>query len=89
MTLTIVDTAGGWSDACRGAMAAADFCLIPARPSPADIEAAAPTLAAVRGAQSGPGPQRPPKRGGRLARRTRGRAEDGRCAGAARNRTAQ
>jgi chromosome partitioning protein len=31
-----------------GAMAAADFCLIPARPSPADIEAAAPTLAAVR-----------------------------------------
>jgi chromosome partitioning protein len=29
-------------------MAAADFYLIPARPSPADIEAAAPTLAAVR-----------------------------------------
>jgi chromosome partitioning protein len=29
-------------------MAAANFCLIPARPSPADIEAAAPTLAAVR-----------------------------------------
>ena len=29
-------------------MAAADFCLIPVRPSPADIEAAAPTLAAVR-----------------------------------------
>jgi chromosome partitioning protein len=48
ITLTIVDTAGGWSDACRGAMAAADFCLIPARPSPADIEATAPTLAAVR-----------------------------------------
>jgi chromosome partitioning protein len=48
VTLTIVDTAGGWSDAARGAMAAADFCLIPARPSPADIEAAAPTLAAVR-----------------------------------------
>ena len=48
MTLTIVDTAGGWNDASRGAMAAADFCLIPVRPSPADIEAAAPTLAAVR-----------------------------------------
>jgi chromosome partitioning protein len=48
VTLTIVDTAGGWSDASRGAIAAADFCLIPARPSPADIEAAAPTLAAVR-----------------------------------------
>ncbi len=29
-------------------MAAADFCLIPVRPSPADIEAAAPTLVAVR-----------------------------------------
>ena len=48
ITLTIVDTAGGWTDAFSGAMAAADFCLIPARPSPADIEAAAPTLAAVR-----------------------------------------
>jgi chromosome partitioning protein len=48
VTLTIVDTAGGWSDASRGAVAAADFCLIPARPSPADIEAAAPTLAVVR-----------------------------------------
>jgi chromosome partitioning protein len=47
-TLTIVDTAGGWSDASTGAMAAADLCLIPTRPSPADIDAAAPTLAAVR-----------------------------------------
>ncbi len=48
ISLTIVDTAGGWSDACTGAMAAADLCLIPTRPSPADIEAAAPTLTAVR-----------------------------------------
>src|SRR5580692_1734374 len=48
VTLTIVDTAGGWSDSSRVAMATANFCLIPARPSPADIEAAAPTLAAVR-----------------------------------------
>jgi chromosome partitioning protein len=48
VSLTIVDTAGGWTDATRGAMAAADFCLIPTRPSPTDIEAAAPTLAAVR-----------------------------------------
>jgi len=47
-TLTIVDTAGGWSDASTGAMAAADLCIIPTRPSPADIEAAAPTLTAVR-----------------------------------------
>ena len=48
ITLTIVDTAGGWSNACTGAMAAADLCLIPTRPSPADIDAAAPMLAAVR-----------------------------------------
>ena len=48
ITLTIVDTAGGWSDACTGAMAAADLCLIPTRPSPADIDATAPMLAAVR-----------------------------------------
>jgi chromosome partitioning protein len=30
------------------AIRASDLCLIPARPSPADIEAAAPTLSAVR-----------------------------------------
>ena len=48
VTLTIVDTAGGWSESSRAAMAAANFCLIPARPNPADIEATAPTLAAVR-----------------------------------------
>jgi chromosome partitioning protein len=47
-TVTIIDTPGGWNDASRAAMAAADLCLIPARPSPADIEAAAPILAAVR-----------------------------------------
>jgi chromosome partitioning protein len=48
ITLTIVDTAGGWSDPWAGAVSAADLCLIPVRPSPADIEAAAPTLAAIR-----------------------------------------
>jgi chromosome partitioning protein len=48
VTLTIIDTAGGWSEAARAAMAEADFCLIPVRPSLADIEAAPPTLAAVR-----------------------------------------
>jgi chromosome partitioning protein len=48
ITLTIVDTAGGWSDACTAAMAAADLCLIPTRPSPADIDATAPMLTAVR-----------------------------------------
>jgi chromosome partitioning protein len=48
ITLTIVDTAGGWSDACTAAIAAADLCLIPTRPSPADIDATAPMLTAVR-----------------------------------------
>jgi chromosome partitioning protein len=48
VTLSIVDTAGGWSDTAAAAIAGADLCLIPARPSPADIEAAAPTLAAIR-----------------------------------------
>jgi chromosome partitioning protein len=48
VSLTIVDTAGGWSESSIAAMAAANFCLIPARPGPADIEAAAPILAAVR-----------------------------------------
>lgn len=49
-TLTIVDTAGGWSEASTAAIGAADLCLIPARPSPADIEAAAPALRAIRAA---------------------------------------
>jgi chromosome partitioning protein len=48
ITSTIVDTAGGWSEACTGALAAADLCLIPTRPSPADIDATAPMLTAVR-----------------------------------------
>jgi chromosome partitioning protein len=47
-TVAIIDTAGtdnGLSVSCIGA---ADLCLIPARPSPADIEAALPTLDAAR-----------------------------------------
>jgi chromosome partitioning protein len=48
VTLTIIDTAGGVSSTTAAAIAAADLCLIPARPSPADIEAAAPTLSAIR-----------------------------------------
>jgi len=48
VTLAIIDTAAGHSAAAEAAIGAADLCLIPARPSPADIEAAAPTLAAVR-----------------------------------------
>jgi chromosome partitioning protein len=48
VTLTIIDTAGGASAATAGAIQASDLCLIPARPSLADIEAAVPTLNAIR-----------------------------------------
>jgi len=48
VTLTIIDTAGGISAATTAAIRHADFCMIPARPSVADIEATAPTLATVR-----------------------------------------
>ena len=48
VTLTIIDTAGGINAATAEAIRASDLCLIPARPSPADIEAAAPMLNAVR-----------------------------------------
>lgn len=48
MTLAIIDTAGGQSDATTAAIRACDLCLIPARPSVADIEAGASTLSAVR-----------------------------------------
>jgi len=48
VTLTIVDTAGGISAATVSAIRYADFCLIPTRPSIADIEATAATLSVVR-----------------------------------------
>jgi len=48
VTLTIVDTAGGVSAVTTTAIRHADFCLIPARPSVADIEATASTLQIVR-----------------------------------------
>jgi chromosome partitioning protein len=48
VTLTIIDTPAGQSEVATAAIASADLVLIPARPSPADIEAAAPTLALVR-----------------------------------------
>lgn len=48
VTLAIVDTAGGVSAATTAAIRYADFCLIPARPSVADIEATASTLGTVR-----------------------------------------
>jgi len=48
VTLTIVDTAGGVSAATAAAIRYADLCLIPARPSVADIEATASTLSIIR-----------------------------------------
>ena len=47
-TLAIIDCAATDNALSRAAIGAADLCLIPARPSPADIEAALPTLSAVR-----------------------------------------
>ena len=48
VTLTIIDTAGGVNAATTSAIRHADLCLIPARPSIADIEATASTLSVVR-----------------------------------------
>jgi chromosome partitioning protein len=48
VTVAIVDTAATANALSATAIAAADFCLIPARPSPADIEAALPTLGTMR-----------------------------------------
>lgn len=48
VSLAIVDTAGGLSAATTAAIRHADLCLIPARPSPADIEATASTLEIVK-----------------------------------------
>ena len=48
VTLTIVDTAGGVSAATTAAIRHSDLCLIPARPSIADIEATASTVSIVR-----------------------------------------
>jgi chromosome partitioning protein len=46
--LAIIDTAATNNALAMSAIASADLCLIPARPSPADIEAAIPTLIAIR-----------------------------------------
>jgi chromosome partitioning protein len=48
VTVTIVDTAAGVNAATTTAIRYADLCLIPARPSIADIEATASTLQIVR-----------------------------------------
>jgi len=44
----IIDTAGGVGAATSAAIRNADFCLIPARPNVADIEATAVTVAEIR-----------------------------------------
>ena len=44
VTLVIVDTPAGHGEAAETAIRCADLCLIPARPTPIDIEATAPTL---------------------------------------------
>ncbi|WP_025037484.1 ParA family protein [Bradyrhizobium sp. DOA9] len=46
--LAIIDTPATNNSLSMQAIARADLCLIPARPSPADIEAAIPTLIAIR-----------------------------------------
>jgi chromosome partitioning protein len=48
VTLTIIDTSAGVSAATTSAIRYADLCLIPARPSVADIEATASTLSLAR-----------------------------------------
>jgi chromosome partitioning protein len=48
VTLTIVDTASGVNAVTTAAIRHADLCLIPARPSVADIEATASTLQLIR-----------------------------------------
>jgi chromosome partitioning protein len=48
VTLTIIDTPGGTNAATTEAIRYADLCLIPARPSIADIESSASTLHVVR-----------------------------------------
>ena len=48
VTMTIIDTAGGTSAATTAAIRYADLCLIPSRPSVADVEATASTLSIAR-----------------------------------------
>jgi len=48
ITLVVIDTPATNNALSVSAIGAADLCLIPARPSPADIEAALPTLDVVR-----------------------------------------
>lgn len=46
-TLAVIDTPGSDSHATRAAMRAADLCLVPVRPSEADVKATEPTTKAL------------------------------------------
>jgi chromosome partitioning protein len=48
VTITIIDTAGGVNAATTAAIRHTDLCLIPSRPSIADIEATASTISIIR-----------------------------------------
>ena len=48
-TLAIIDTPGSDSHATRAAMRVADLCLVPVRPSEADMKATEPTIKALSG----------------------------------------
>lgn len=47
-SVVILDTAGTDSPLVTAAIRAADLCLIPTRPTPADLEATQPTLSAIQ-----------------------------------------
>jgi chromosome partitioning protein len=67
--LAIIDTAATHNTLALRAITRADFCLIPTRPTPADIEAALPTLIAIRklGRRFAFILNQTPPRGGRLS----------------------
>ena len=48
-SLVIIDTPGVDTHSTRGAMQAADLCLIPVRPTEADLKATMPTVSALHG----------------------------------------
>lgn len=47
-TLAVLDTAGADTPLATAAIVAADLCLVPTRPTPADLEATQPTLEAIQ-----------------------------------------
>jgi chromosome partitioning protein len=47
-SLVIIDTPGADSPAVTAAIRAADLCLVPTQPTPADLEATTPTLEAIQ-----------------------------------------